>query len=188
MPDHALKAIADAVTRRAQRQGYVTPRDIRSELKLAGLPEARWKDVLALAKASFNYRQGRYYHAAAVSARLFEEQAQRRLIDKGIRKIIRAHRAALKQRERRGQARNDFIQPVKVSTDDGKVWNLVSRDLSPTGIRLLGTKRLLGQKVRVELSQGDDKPLVLTTRILWTCSVGDDLFENGGNFLAVADS
>jgi len=23
-------------------------------------------------------------------------------------------------------------------------------------------------------------------RILWTCAVGDDLFENGGNFLELA--
>lgn len=185
MPEPALQSIADAVTRRAQRQGYVTPRDIRSELALAGLPEARWRDVLALAKSSFNYRQGRYYHAAAVSARLFEEQAQRRLIEKQIRKMIRAHRAALKQRERRGQTRTDFIQPVRVTTDDGKVWNLLSRDLSPTGIRLLGVKQLLGQKVHIELSLEHAEPLVVTARILWTCSVGDDLFENGGNFLAV---
>ena len=188
MPDNSLQPIADAVTRRAQRQGYVTPRDIRSELALAGLAEARWKDVLALARPHLNYRQGRYYHTRTVSTRLFEEQNQQRTIDKAVRKLIRQHRADVRQRERRGQTRSDFIQPVKVRTDDGKVWNLVSRDLSTTGIRLLGTKQLLGQKVRIELPQEPGAPLLLSVRILWTCAVGDNLFENGGNFLSIDSS
>ncbi len=188
MPEPSLQPIADAVTRRAQRQSFVTPRDIRSELALAGLPEALWKDVLALARTHLNYRQGRYYHTRTVSARLFQEQAQQRAIEKAVRKLIRQHRAALRQRERRGQARSDFIQPVKVRTDNGAVCNLVSRDLSTTGIRLLGTVQLLGQKVQVELPQGRDAPLVLTVRILWTCAVGDGLFENGGSFMALVAS
>jgi len=186
MLDPYLQPIADAVIRRAQRQGYVTPRDIRAELALAGLPATRWKDVVALAKNSLNYRQGRYYHVSTVSARLFQEQEQQRRIDKAIRKLVRQHRAAVKLRERRGQARSDFIQPVKVRTDDGKTWNLVSRDLSTTGIRLLGTKQLLGQKVQIEVPLPDDEPMRLIVRILWTCAVGDDLFENGGNFLELA--
>ncbi len=188
LPDAHLQPIADAVTRRAQRQGYVTPRDIRAELALAGLPATHWKDVVALTKASLNYRQGRYYHTSTVSARLFQAQQQQRRIDKAIRKLIRRHRADVKLRERRGQIRSDFIEPVKVRTDDGKIWNLISRDLSTTGIRLLGTKQLLGQKVQVEVPLPDDEPLLLTVRILWTCAVGDDLFENGGNFLALGSS
>ncbi len=185
MSESLLQPIADAVTRRAQRQGYVTPREVRSELTLAGLPPARWKDVLTLARPALNYRQGRYYHVGAVSARRFQEQAQQRAIEQSIRKLIRRHKAAVKQRERRGETRTDFIQSVKVHAADGKVWNLLSRDLSTTGIRLLGTKQLLGQKVQVELPQDEESPLLLTVRILWTCSIGDDLFENGGSFLAV---
>ena len=188
MPETSLQPIADAVMRRAQRQGYVTPRDVRSELTLAGLPAARWKDVLALARPQLNYRQGRYYHTRTVSSRLFQEQVQQQAIEKVIRKLIRQHRAAVRQRERRGQTRSDFIQPVKIRTDHGKVCNLVSRDLSTTGIRLLGTVQLLGQKVQVELPQGDDAAIVLTVRILWTCAVGDGLFENGGSFLTLAAS
>ncbi|MCI0683994.1 MAG: PilZ domain-containing protein [Gemmataceae bacterium] len=188
MPESSLASIAEAVTRRAERQGYVTPRDIRSELALAGLPETRWKDVLALVRDKLNYRQGRYYLTRTVSARLFQEQAQQRLIEKAIRKLVRQHRAAVKQRERRGQLRSDFIQPVKVTTDDGKVRNLVSRDLSTTGIRLLGTVHLLGQKVQVELPRGDKSPPVrFSARILWTCAVGDNLFENGGTFLSLEE-
>ena len=187
MPEPSLGPIAEAVTRRAERQGYVTPRDIRSELALAGLAEARWKDVLSLVRDKLNYRQGRYYHTRTVSARLFQEQAQQRLVEKAIRKLVRQHRAAVKQRERRGQMRTDFIQPVKVTTDDGKVRNVVSRDLSTTGIRLLGTVQLLGQKVQIELPQGEDDPVRFKARILWTCAVGDNLFENGGTFLAVEE-
>ena len=41
---------------------------------------------------------------------------------------------------------------------------------------------LVGNKVRVTLSSKEG-PLTLMVRILWTCAVGDDLFENGGNFL-----
>jgi hypothetical protein len=73
---------------------------------------------------------------------------------------------------------------VKIRTDDGKEYGLMSRDLSTTGVRLLGTKRLLGQKVELELPSGDDEPSCrISVRILWTCSVGDDLFENGGSFV-----
>lgn len=185
MSDINLQSIADAVMRRAQRQGHITPRDVRAELKLAGLPEAGWKEVLALAGSQLNYRQGRYYHTRTVSARLFQEQTQQRIIEKAVRKLIRVHRSAQRKRERRGQARSDFIQPVKVHAADGKVWQLVSRDLSTTGIRLLGIKQLLGQKVQVELPQGEEAPLVLTVRILWTCAVGDGLFENGGSFVGL---
>lgn len=186
MPPSTLQQVADAVVRLAQRQGFVVPRDIRTELKLAGLPEDQWKDVAALAKTSLNYRQGRYYHLGAVSPRLQKEQEKQRQIEKVIRQLIKSHRAAAKRDERRGQMRVDFIQPVKVRTDDEKEFTLLSRDLSPTGIRILGTKRLLGQKVHVELAVGEDTPPCrLLVRILWTCAVGDDLFENGGSFLEV---
>ena len=79
--------------------------------------------------------------------------------------------------------RVDFIEQVLVTTADGKELRLLSRDLSETGIRLLGTKHLLGQKVDVELPTGGDELLYLTVRILWTCAVGDELFENGGIFI-----
>ena len=64
----------------------------------------------------------------------------------------------------------------------------MSRDLSATGVRLLGTKRLLGQKVQLELPGGNgDSACKLLVRILWTCAVGDDLFENGGTFMELLD-
>jgi len=181
-----LQGVADTVVRLAQRQGYVVPRDIRSELKQAGLPDDRWKEVVDLARQSLNCRQGRYYHIAALSPRLQQEQMQQRQIQRAIRRVIRWHEQTANPEERRQQDRVDFIEPVTVQMEDGRQFTLLSRDLSPTGIRLVGTRRLLGQKVRVSLPQGEGtEPVTFVVRILWTCAIGDDLFENGGTFLEI---
>ncbi len=187
MPE-PIATVADAILRRAQRQGYVVPRDIRAELQTAGLADELWKDVVALLKNDLHYRQGRYHHVASVSPRLHQEQEQQRAIAKVIKSLIKEHKEAAKQRERRGQMRVDFIQPVKVRMEDGKEFVQMSRDLSTTGIRLLGTRRLLGHKIRLILAAKDGTAVTLAARILWTCAVGDDLFENGGNFLEVVAS
>src|SRR5206468_11830733 len=136
-----IAEVAEAVGRRAQRQGYVVPRDIRAELQAAGLPETQWKDVVAQLRHALNYRQGRYYHVAALSPRLHQEQEQQRVVGKLIRSLIKEQREASKTRERRGQTRVDFLQPVKVRAEDGSEFTLLSRDLSTTGIRLVGTRR-----------------------------------------------
>src|SRR5437867_3206094 len=111
MPPTTLQQVADAIVRQAHRQGFVVSRDIRTELKLAGLPEAEWKAVVALAKNDLNYRQGRYYRTGTVSPRLQKEQEQQRVVQKAVRQLLKHHRAAA-QKERRGQNRVDFIQPV----------------------------------------------------------------------------
>lgn len=181
-----LQEVATAVVRRAQRQGYVVPRDIRSELTLAGLPEEQWKEVASLARESLNYRQGRYYHISSLSPRLQQEQSQQQNIQRAIRRLIREYRASATKPDRRGEERIDFIQPVTVELEDGRQFTLLSRDLSTTGIRLIGTKRLLGHKIRLYLPHGDNSTSVLfLVRVLWTCAVGEDLFENGGTFLEV---
>ncbi|HZZ82651.1 MAG TPA: PilZ domain-containing protein [Gemmataceae bacterium] len=180
-----LQPVADAVLRLAKRQGHVTARDVRSELRIAGLPEAKWKDAIGLIQSSLVHRQGRYYHRDTFSPRVKKEHAQQLAIQKVIRRLIRHHRQRGNSDERRRQVRVDFIQPVKIRTEEGKEFRLMSRDLSTTGVRLLGTKQLLGQKVELELPSGaDDEPACrVLVRILWTCSVGDDLFENGGSFV-----
>src|SRR5262249_14140867 len=132
---------------------------------------------------------GRYYYHAPVSARVAEEQTQQRCIQRAVRQIIRLHRNATAQVERREQDRVEFVQPVKVQTEDQREYTLLSRDLSPTGIRLIGTRRFLGQKVRVLIPQpGSPVPWTFVVRILWTCPVGDDLVENGGTFLEVTSA
>ena len=179
-----LPTVADAVLRLAKQRGHVTSRDVRAELRIAGLPESQWKDVVAQIHASLVHRQGRYYHKETFSPRLQKEHAQQRTIQKAIRQLIKQHRQRVKKDERRGQARVDFIQPVKIRTEDGKECMLMSRDLSATGVRLLGTKGLLGQKVQLDLPGGEGQSQCrLLVRILWTCAVGDDLFENGGSFV-----
>ncbi|MBI1914295.1 MAG: PilZ domain-containing protein [Planctomycetes bacterium] len=192
MKPNNLQNIVDAVVRRAQKQGFVLAREVREELVKAGLSGARWKDVVALAGPALRYRSGRYYHAASVSERVLRDQEQQQAVRRAVRQIVRAHRAAAREVERREDSRVDFIQPVKVRTEDGREFALLSRDLSATGIRLLGTRSLLGQKVRVLISlpggatAGQGQAWLFLVRILWTCAIGDDLFENGGTFMEVA--
>jgi hypothetical protein len=179
-----LQDIAKRMVQRAQQHGYVVPREIRAELSQAGLPDEQWKDVVELARPSLHYRQGRYYYVNAVSPRLRQELGQQERIRDAIRQLIRTHRQRAAQVERRGQDRIDFIQPVKVQTEDRREYTLLSRDLSTTGIRLIGTRSLLGQKIRVLLPQEDgNEPCVFLVRVLWTCALGEDLFENGGTFI-----
>jgi hypothetical protein len=182
-----LHGVAELVIRQAQRQGFILPRDIKTVLSEAGLSEALWKDVLAVARPALAYRKGRYYYTAPVSDRVLKEQSQQRGIQKAVRQIIRQVRNAAAEVERREQDRVDFIQQVKVKTEDRREYTLLTRDLSPTGIRLIGTRRFLGQKIHVSIPGTDGAPSWdFVVRVLWTCAVGEDLVENGGTFLDVA--
>jgi hypothetical protein len=184
-----LQGVAELVIRRAQRQGYVVPREVREELTLAGVPDTLWKDVVALARPVLSYRKGRYYYEEPVSEPVRQEQLHQLCVSQAIRQLVRQHREAAAKVERREQDRIDFIQPVTVRAEDGREFTLLSRDLSPTGIRLVGTRRLLGQKVHVLIPRGEQvPPLDFLVRILWTCAVGEDLFENGGSFVEVSSA
>ena len=183
-----LQGVADLVLRQAQRQGYILPRQVRAVLNGAGVSESLWKDVLAVARPALAYRKGRYYYTAPVSDRVREEQSQQLAIQKAIREIIREYRGAARV-ERREEDRIDFVQPVKVKTEDGREFTLLSRDLSATGIRLIGTRRFLGQKIRISIPSAKGTDFSdFVVRILWTCAVGEDLVENGGTFLEMADT
>lgn len=178
-----LQGVAELVVRQAQRQGYIVPRQVRTVLTEAGVSATLWKDVLAVARPSLAFRKGRYYYSSPVSDRVRQEQAQQNTIQEAVRSIIRHHRSAARV-ERREEDRLDFVQPVKVTTEDGREFTLISRDLSATGIRLIGTRRFLGQKVRVTLTAADGAASWdFIVRILWTCAVGEDLVENGGAFV-----
>jgi hypothetical protein len=179
-----LQGVAELVVRRAQRQGFVVPREVREVLSEAGMPESLWKDVLAAARPSLSCRHGRYYYAPQVSERVRAEQNNQRNVQLAVLDLMRHHRKAAEQVERRNEDRIDFIHPVKVITEDQRQLTFLSRDLSSTGIRLIGTRRLLGQKVRLLVETGTDGPTwSFLVRILWTCAIGDDLVENGGSFL-----
>jgi hypothetical protein len=189
MPDTELQPVVDAVLRKAQQQGFILPREVRELLSQGGKDEALWRRVVSTAGAQLRYRGGRYYPAAS-SERVRREQDQQQSILRAVRQMIRLHRTASRKNERREQTRTDFIQPVKVHTEDGREHTLLSRDISPTGIRLIGTRRLLGQKVRVTVSAPEGEPgtprppgWTFLVRVLWTIAIGEDLFENGGTFL-----
>jgi len=183
-----IRSVVDMVLRRAQRQGYVVPRDVREELTLAGLPDVEWKAVLAAARESLHYRQGRYYFIEAISPRLHEQQSQQQIVFHAVRELIRRQQAATADTERRQQDRIDFIHPVTVKTPDNQEFRFLTRDLSPTGIRLLGNRTLLGQRVQVHLAPAQGgRACTFLVRILWSCAVGDGLFENGGAFLGMVD-
>jgi hypothetical protein len=183
-----LQDIANKILHRAQRQGFVVAQDVREELSQAGLLDSLWKDVLALARPSLYYRQGRYFFSPPVSDRVRKEQKQLQHIHRAVRQIIRAHRKRANPVERRRQERVDFVQPVKVRAADDHEFTLLTRDLSPQGIRLIGTRHLLGQKIRVQLPGGEGKgPHWFHVRIVWTCAISEELFESGGSFLDVDD-
>jgi hypothetical protein len=179
-----LQAVAHAVVRRAERQGFVLPSEIREELAQQRIPKGQWKEIVELSRPILRYRQGRYYYQPLLSPRMREEQRQQRAIHLTIRRLVRDYKKNHALDERRQQGRVDFIQPVKVRTENQRELAVLSRDLSTTGIRLLGTQSILGQKVEVLIPGPDGgDPCSFVTRILWTCTVGDGLFENGGIFL-----
>jgi hypothetical protein len=138
---------------------------------------------VALARPSLRYRQGRYYYTAPVSARVRQEQTRQRDIRRAVRELLGQPPAANARPERRAADRVEFVQQVQVQAEDGETFTLLSRDLSVSGIRLVGTRRLLGQKVRVVIPRAGAAARTFLVRVLWTCAVGDGLFENGGAFL-----
>jgi predicted RNA-binding protein with PUA domain len=109
-------------------------------------------------------------------------------LHRAVRRLVRKQRSSSHPHERRGEERVEFVQPVRVRTEDQREFTLLTRDLSPTGVRLIGTRRLLGQKVRVLVPvPGGDELYEFVVRVLWTCPVGEDLVENGGAFLSVSE-
>jgi hypothetical protein len=180
----SLQQVADAVIQRAQRQGFVVAREIRKALAQTSLPAEQWKEVIALSGDTLRYRRGRYYHKTAVGSPGEQAQKQRRTLREAVQHLIRQYKAGHSTVERRQHGRTDFVQSVKVRFQDGRELVVVSRDLSPTGVRLIGTRSLLGHKVHVEIPslQGEETVRFLT-RIIWTIAIGDGLYENGGTFL-----
>jgi hypothetical protein len=180
----ALQEIAAAVIRRAQIQGSVTAGDIREELTRAGGPANLWREVLALARPSLRCRGRRYHYVAPAADKLAAQPSQQQRIHDAVHQLIVQHREDSARVERREEERIPFFQPVRVRTEDGRECTLLSRDISLNGIRLVGTRSLLGKRARVLLPRpGGGAPYGFLMRILWSRAIGEDLFENGGMFL-----
>ena len=127
------------------------------------------------------------FRRAFTSPRVQAER-QRRVVSTAVKELIRQYKQSHASDERRRQGRVDFLQTVKVRLENDRELNVLSRDLSVDGIRLVGTTSMLGQKIQVFIPRLDQQePLTMRVRVLWTCAVGDGLFENGGNFLEVVE-
>jgi hypothetical protein len=188
MATGGLEDVARTVVRRARQKGFVLARDIRAELAEAGLPERKWKQIITLARGMLDYRQRKYYYKQAVSAPVIAEQKQQRAIRRAIRQLIRTYAKREAEAERRQQDRFRVVLPIRVQLEDQRELTLLSHDLSVAGIRLIAPCGLLGQKLDIFLPRAEtEKALRLRVRILWTCAVGDGLFENGGIFLEVVE-
>jgi len=183
-----LQGIAEEVVQRARGQGFVVRREIREALSQAGLPETHWKDVLALAQAFLHHRHGRYYYVSVVNAKPKGDQHQRE-VQQAVRQIVHDYRVGTTEVERREHGRVPFVQPTKILLPDHREIQLLSRDISPTGIRLIGTRSLQGQKVRVLIPRQDNGQgdWCFLVQILWSSQIGENLVEHGGVFLELLD-
>ncbi len=188
----SLQQVADAVRRLAQRDGYIVARQVREALSAAGLAETQWKQVIALVGPSLSYRSGRYAYVPAgpsrMKARVRRDQQHHRQIDRAVRRLIRQQRAAeAVMIERRNARRINYVQPIEVRTADQRTLHHLTREISVSGIRLIGTCSLQGQKVQIWVPRpgapGNSEHYGFVVQILWSAEVGDNLFENGGIFL-----
>src|SRR5207245_7603632 len=87
-----LQTVAHAVVRRAERQGFVLPSEIRAELAHLSIPKTQWKEVVALSRHALRYRQGRYFYKPLISPRMREEQRHQRAIHVAVRQLIRQYK------------------------------------------------------------------------------------------------
>jgi len=183
-----LHGVAQAVVNRARSEGYVLPRTIRQELAQAGLPDVPWKDVLALAGPQLGYRRGRYYFVSPMAARMRQARRNQQTVHRAVRRLLTAYKKAVAQHgERRQQFRYPLCRPVTVQTADGRELHVFSRDISVSGIRLIGTYNLQGQRLRCRIAAADGTPSwTFLVQILWASEAGDNLFENGGIFVELA--
>jgi hypothetical protein len=179
MSSDIIRQVADAVLRRAQSQGFVLESEILEELARAGLAGASCEPVLSLLGSALRPEILCYQYAGPVGPKPDPPPGLQ-----SVRELIRRYQATLPTQERREQGRIDLIQPVKVRTSDGQERTLLTRDLSPAGIRLISTHSLLGEKLLILLPRpGGEGALAVTARILWASRVADEQFESGGVFL-----
>lgn len=172
-----------AVLRRAEAHGFIMAREVQDELARIGLDRNRWQEVIRTAGPRLVKRRGRYEFVPVTSVAR-ERQVRRHMeIHEAVEDLVGQLKNVSSPVDRREVDRVTFLQPVVLQTADLTDHRVLTRDISPTGIRLLGSRSLLGQKVRVCIPAGPNKEYVFLVRILWTVMVADDLYENGGALL-----
>ncbi len=182
-----LRPLVEAVTRRAEQQGFILPRQVREELAKAGASEDQWKAVLKSAGPRLVYQSGRYYFVPAQSAVREQRQSHELQIQQAVQALVTKYKQTAEQEDRRAADRLVFLQPVQLLTTDNEHHQVLTKDISTTGIRLLGSRDLLGQKLRLTVPAPKGS-FTFLVRIVWTCRIADDLFENGGVFLELLES
>jgi hypothetical protein len=190
-----LSGVAEAVRRRAQSQGFVVSRDIRAELARAGMAESLWKQVVNEVGAALSCRGGRYYYVPAgpsrMRARVRRDYRQHQHMSTAVRFLIRQQRALdAVYVERRRHPRVNFVCPVQVQTADRRLLNFLSREISISGVRLIGTVGLQGQKVHVWIPRPgrDAERCCFLVQVLWSAAVADGLHESGGLFVELVEA
>lgn len=178
-----LRQATEVVLQRAAESGSLLPRQIRSAVAQAGVDPNRWKEVVALAGSHLVHRKGRYFYVSPTSPQRLTAEQRAQAIHQAVHELVVHYRKTVELQERREADRLTFIQPVEVETDDGQVYRMLTKDISASGLRLLGNRGLLGQRLRVRIPAPKGKEFAFVVRILWTCMVGDDLYENGGNIV-----
>lgn len=191
----SLVQVEEAVRRCAQSQGFVVRREIRDELARAGLAETLWKDVVTRMGAALDCRRGRYYYVppgpSRMRVRVRRDHRQQQRMAAAVRFLMRQKRALdAVHVERRLQPRVDFVCPVQLQTEDRRVVNLLSHDISLSGVRLIGTRGFQGQKVHIWIPRPDNNAerCCFLVHILWSAPVADGLVESGGIFLDLVEA
>lgn len=110
-------------------------------------------------------------------------QEQTLALRKAVRTLIRDFKKSQKQVDRRRDERFPFVEQVSATTERGERYLLLTRDISMRGIRLVATRSFLGQKLNIEITTPSGDRRGFMVRVLWSCSVGDHLYENGCIFL-----
>ena len=181
-----MQRIVEIVCRRARRQGFVSPQEVRDALARAGLPEAQWVEVVSLAGDMLSNHDGCLYYSGPAAEISPEQRRQRQLI-RAVRRLIHGYKASV-QEERRRQGRFDFVHPVHVQTEDGRTFTLLSCDLSVSGIRIVAPFSLLGKKIRVTLPDTHGAVYrCFNVQVVWSSLIGEGLYENGATFIGVAN-
>jgi hypothetical protein len=182
-----LETLTEAILRRAEEKGSLAAREIRQELVRVGAKEDQFKEVIDKAGERLELRQGRYYYLPMTSPRRKEQELQQQEVLSAIQNLVLQYRrkAGALPLDRRESGRVELFQPISLLINSKETHRVLIRDISVTGVRLLGCWDLLGQKVQFSLAHPDGSRVEFVVRIVWTCQVGDNLFENGGTFVQV---
>jgi hypothetical protein len=178
-------AALSAVLRRAESRGYVLPEEIREEMRRLGLSARLWSEFIQRAGSLLTFQNGRYYYVPPLSSNRLREEERQLHVRALLQALIDSYKRSHHHVERRSADRMEVIWPVTLTLEDGTIHRALTRDISVSGIRFLGSRSLLGQRVTAHLALNPEQQHSFTVRILWTCEAGDNLYENGGTVLEI---